>query len=174
MGTTIKNALVGAIYGAIAAIALYILGFGVELLNCACAIITCNCDSQDAIPGMWSSGSFTNILIFCTVGGAIIGVIYGMMKARSDRDAEKARIDAENSEAAKKQRENWAIEIKEKSFDVSKTCDTNEENIEAIVQTDYYAGKQMKLILEELSDVAMINEEIDTIAKSIKKGGSLK
>lgn len=165
------SVVVGAIYGAIASIALYVFGFGVELLNCACAIVSCNFDSKDAIPGLWSSGSFTHILIFCTAAGAIIGFIYGIMKTKSEKDAEKAKRDAESSEAAKKQRESWAIEIKEKAFDVSKTCDANVENIENIVQTDYCAEKQMKLILEELSDAAMINENINTVAKSIKKGG---
>lgn len=42
--TAILWMLGGAATGAGVALILYVLGFGVELVNCACQILTCNCD----------------------------------------------------------------------------------------------------------------------------------
>jgi hypothetical protein len=42
--TAILCMLAGAGIGAGVAVLLYVLGFGIELLNCACQILTCNCD----------------------------------------------------------------------------------------------------------------------------------
>ena len=60
--TAILWMLGGAAAGAGVALILYVLGFGVELVNCACQILTCNCDGGDAIPGMWSGDSFLHVL----------------------------------------------------------------------------------------------------------------
>lgn len=171
MGTVIKNTLIGAVLGAVGAIVLYILGFGIELLNCACAIITCNCDSQDAIPGMWSGGAFVNVLIFCTIGGAVLGFVYGLIKMKAAKDADKAKLEAENSEAARNQRQKWASEVKQKALSVSNTCDSNAKNVGNLVQTSYKSESQMKEILNELASVSELKGKIDSMAEDVKKGG---
>ena len=61
--TAILCMLAGAGIGAGVVLILYVLGFGVELLNCACQILTCNCDGGDAIPWMWSGDSFGHVLL---------------------------------------------------------------------------------------------------------------
>lgn len=69
--TAILCMLAGAGIGAGVVLILYVLGFGVELLNCACQILTCNCDGGDAIPWMWSGDSFGHVLLFCTIADAV-------------------------------------------------------------------------------------------------------
>ena len=110
--TAILCMLAGAVIGAGVALILYVLGFGVELLNCACQILTCNCDGGNAIPGMWSGDSFGHALLFCTIAGAAIGLIYGICKMKVAADEETARRNAENSEEARKQRVKWADDEK--------------------------------------------------------------
>lgn len=172
MGTVVICTLAGAAIGAVAAIGLYILGFGVELLNCVCSIITCNCDGGDAIPGMWSGSSFMSVLIFCAIGGAAIGFIYGLVKVKAANDAEIARRNAENSEAAKKQREQWAGEVKSKALNVSNTCEANYKNVSPLVNGAYKADAQMSSILQELSNVAELKGKVDAMADDAKKGGA--
>lgn len=84
--TAILCMLAGAGIGAGVVLILYVLGFGVELLNCACQILTCNCDGGDAIPWMWSGDSFGHVLLFCTIAGAVIGLIYGIYKMKATAD----------------------------------------------------------------------------------------
>ena len=120
--TAILWMLGGAAAGAGVALILYVLGFGVELLNCACQILTCNCDGGDAIPGMWSGDSFGPVLLFWTIAGAVIGLIYGIYKMKAAADEETARRNAENSEEARKQKVKWADEAKQKALNVNNIC----------------------------------------------------
>lgn len=173
MGTIIICTLVGAGIGAVGAVALYVLGFGVELLNCACQIITYNCDG-DAIPGMWEGGSFLSVFLFCLIAGAVIGFIYGIYKVKAASDAETARKEAENSEAARKQRTQWASEVKQKALNVSNTCESNNKNVSPLVCGTYEAEKQMELILAELASAAELMGKIDAMADDVKKGGASK
>ncbi len=172
MGTVIIYTLSGAVIGAVTTIGLYILGFGIELLNCAYNIITCNCDGGDAIPGMWSGGSFISVLIFCSIGGAVIGFIYGLVKIKAENDAEKARLDAENSEVAKNQRQKWASEVKQKALSVSNTCDSNTKNIRNLIQVNYKSKDRMEEILKELSNASELRGKIDAMAEDVKNGGA--
>lgn len=104
--------LVGAGLGALSAFALYILGFGLELLNCACQILTFNCDGGDAIPFLWEDGSFWKVLIFCTIAGTVIGFIYDVVHAKMKADEERAKKEAAQSEEAKQRRIKLAQDIK--------------------------------------------------------------
>jgi len=167
--TAILYMLGGAAAGALLSLVLYVLGFGIELINCACQIITCNCDGGDAIPGMWESGSFFNVLIFCAIGGAIIGLIYGIYKMKAAADEEAARRNAENSEAARQQRVKWAGEVKQKALNISSTCDKNKSVDKPLVSTTYQASSQMKDIVSELTKVAELQGKVDSIADSLAK-----
>jgi hypothetical protein len=171
MGTIIVCTLSGAVIGAIVAVGLYILGFGIELLNCACAIVTCNCDGGDAIPEMWSSGSFVTTLLFCTIAGAVIGLVYGIYHAKAKRDAELAKRNAENTEAAKKQRREWADQIRQESMLISKEINSNEP-VQTLTTNTYKSKEQMDLIQKEIANATKLKGVVDSMADDIKKGGA--
>lgn len=169
--TAILWMLGGALIGAVVSLILYVLGFGIEILNCACQIITCNCSGDDAIPGMWEDGAFFNVLIFCAIAGAIIGLIYGLYKMKIASDEEAARKSAEDSEAARQQRVKWAEEIKQKALTVSGTCDKNKSADKPLVSTTYQASSKMKDILFELTKVAELQGKVDSIADDLTERG---
>ena len=170
--TAILWMLGGAAIGAGVAVLLYVLGFGVELLNCACQILTCNCDGGDAIPGMWSGDSFGHVFLFCAIGGAIIGLVYGIYKMKAAADEEAARKRAENSEEARQQRIKWANEVKQKALNVNSTCERNKASNKPLVSTTYQASSEMKDITKELTKVAELKGKVDSIAEDmVKKGG---
>ena len=171
--TAILWMLGGAAAGAGVALILYVLGFGVELVNCACQILTCNCDGGDAIPGMWSGDSFLHVLLFCTIGGAVIGLIYGIYKMKAAADEETARRNAENSEEARKQRVKWADKAKQNALNVNNTCERNKSVDKPLVSTTYQASSQMKEIMNELTKAAELQGKVDSIADELsKKGGA--
>ena len=173
--TAILSMLAGAGIGAGVALALYVLGFGVELLNCACQIITCDCDGGDAIPAMWEGGSFWSVLLFCTIAGAVIGLIYGIYKMKVASD-EAARLrDAANSEEAKKQRMKWAGEVKQKALSVANTCDKNAKAYKPLITPEYKANAQMDSIINELANASELKGKVDAMANDTKtKGGASK
>lgn len=171
--TAILAMLAGAIIGACVALVLYVIGFGVELINCACQIITCDCDGGDAIPGMWSSSSFVSVLLFCAIAGAIIGLVYGIYKMKVKADEEARRRVAVNSEEARKQRVNWASEIKEKSLNVANICAKNKRINKNLISTTYQASNQMTEIINELTRVTEKQGKVDSLAEELsKKGGA--
>lgn len=173
--TAILTMLAGAAIGAGVAIALYVLGFGVELINCACQIITCNCEGGDAIPGMWEGSSFVSVLLFCTIAGAVIGLIYGIYKMKVASD-EAARLrEAANSKEAKKQRIKWAGEVKQKALSVANSCDKNAKDYKSLISPDYKADLQMNTIMKELANAAELKGKVDAMANDTKtKGGASK
>lgn len=171
--TAISCMLAGAAIGAGVALVLYVLGFGLELLNCACQIITCNCDGGDAIPGMWSGDSFLQVLLFCSIAGAVIGLVYGIYKMKEAADAEVAQRNAEISEEARKQRKKWASEIKQKALNVNNTCNQNKSTDKPIVSTSFQAGMQMESIMNELAKAAELLGKVDSIVDEIEKKGGV-
>lgn len=164
----------GAGIGAGVTLILYALGFGVELLNCACQILTCNCDESDAIPGMWNGDAFGHILLFCTIAGAVIGLIYGIYKMKVAADEETARRNAKNSEEARKQRVKWADEVKQKALNVNNICERNKASDKPLVSTTYQSSSQMKGIMNELTKVAELQGKVDSIADELKKKGGVR
>lgn len=169
MGTIILFALKGAAIGGLGAIGLYVAGFCIELLNLGCAILTCDCDKPMVFDwsGMWG------LLLICVIGGAVIGLCYGFYRAKEASDAEAARIAAENSEEARKQRVKWASEVKQKTLNVSNTCSGNKTSDKPLVSTTYKATTQMTEILNELTKVAEKQGKIDSLAEELsKKGGA--
>jgi len=167
--TAILWMLGGAAAGAGVALILYALGFVVEILNCACNIISCNCDGGDAIPGMWNGDAFLHVLIFCTIGGAIIGLVYGLYKMKAAADEETARKNAEYSEKARKQRVKWADEVKQKALNVNNICEKNKVSDKPLVSTTYQASSEMEDIMNELTKVAELQGKVDSIADELAK-----
>lgn len=172
MGTIVGFTLLGGGIGACIAIALYALGFGVEILNCACQIITCNCEGEDAIPGMWKDGSFTSMLIFCIIGGLIVGFVLGVAMAKKDYDNELAKRNAKNAEEELSQKILWANDAKGKVLEVVKNCENNFETVEPLVSTEYMAEIKMDNIMKELASISELKKTVDKIADDVKKGGT--
>ena len=167
MEKSIVYTIKGAAVGACGAFCLFVVRFLIEILNEGCAILTCDCDRKMVFDwsGMW------NLLFICIIGGAVIGMIYGIYKAKEESNAEKARRAAENSEAARKQRIQWASEVKQKALNVSNTCEVNNENVSPLVSSAYKADAQMELILSEFANAAELMGKIDAMAEDVKKGG---
>lgn len=76
MGKFFKYFFYGFFIGVGITMALYALGFVIELGNCACGIFTCDCDRGDALPFMWYGSSFFTCLAWTTIGSTVIGGIY--------------------------------------------------------------------------------------------------
>lgn len=173
--TAILAMLAGAGIGGLVAGAVYVLGVSVELVNFACQIITCNCEGEAVIPGMWKESSFISIFLFCIIAGAVIGLIYGIYKMKIASD-EAARLrDAANSEEAKKQRIKWAEEVKQKALSVAKSCEKNAKSYKALISPNYKANSQMDTIMKELANAAELKGKVDAMANDIKmKGGASK
>lgn len=173
--TAILAMFAGAGIGAVVAIALYVLGFGVEFLNCACHIITCDCSGERAIPAMWEDGSFLSVLLFCTIAGAVVGLIYGICKMKIEKN-EAARLrDIANSEEAKKQRIKLAKGVKQKAVEVANICEKNVKNYEPLITPTYKSDAQMDVIIREFADSSELKGEVDAIVNEIKlKGGASK
>lgn len=169
MGKTILYALKGAVFGAIGALCLFIAGFFIELFNVGCAILTCDCDKPMVFDwsGMWG------LLLICVIGGAVVGFFYGIYKAKEESDAEAAKRNAEKSEEARKQREKWAGEVKQKALNVNNTCSENKIANKPLIFTIYKANSQMAEIINELTKVAEIQGKVDSLAEELsKKGGA--
>ena len=114
------------------------------------------------------------ILGLCTIGGAVIGLIYGIYKAKEESDADAARKNAEMSEEARKQRVRWANEIKQSASNLEAKCTSNRTSVKNVVSTDYKSSSQMTNIMNELFRVAEIQGKIDSISEELsKKGGDL-
>lgn len=166
MWEILLNTIKGAVIGAIGAICLFVLGFFIELFNEGYAILTCDCDRSMVFDwsGMWG------LLFMCTIGGAVVGMVYGICKAKEARNAEKNRRDAENLEAARKQRIQWASEVKQKALSVNTICESNSKNVPPLVSNEYKADTQMELILSELANATELMGKIDAMAKDVQKG----
>ncbi len=167
--TIILGTLGGAVIGAGIALLLYVLGFGVELVNFACQIATCNCNGDDAIPAMWSGSSFVNVLIFCTACGVTVGLIYGIYKTKVNSDAKLKQRNAQNAEEARKQRVQWADALKKKAMKVEDTCSKNKTSFAPMVMTRYEASDRLDKILTELSKVTELQGKVAAMADELAR-----
>ena len=107
-----KYLFYGLFIGMIVAAGLYVLGFIVELGNIACAILTCDCDRGDALPFMWSWDSFKVCFLWTTIGGTVIGGIYGAAVGIQERNDRLAKWRRDNDERALAERQGNATNIK--------------------------------------------------------------
>lgn len=169
MGKIIWSTLAGAVYGAMVAVCLYVVGFVLEIFNLGCAILTCDCDK----PMMFDWSGMWNLLFIFAIAGAVIGFFYRIYKIKADADADAARLAAENSEEARKQRIKWASDIKQKALDLNNTCFQNKKIDIPIVSTTYKASVQMTEIMNELTKVAEKQGKIDFLVNELStKGGT--
>lgn len=165
MGKILWWMIKGAAFGGIGAVGLFIAGFVLEIVNLGYAILTCDCDKPMFFDwsGMWS------LLLICVIGGAVIGSFYGFYKAKEESDADAARIAAENSEEARKQRVKWASEVKQKALNVNDTCSRNKKSDKPLVSTTYKASAQMTEIINELTKVAEKQGKVNSLAEELSE-----
>ena len=96
MGKIILNTLKGAGCGALAAIGLVILGACAEIFNIGYAILSCDCDREMLFE--WSKVWI--LVVICIAGGAIIGLFYGIFKAKQEDNIKRKK---KNIQSAQKQ-----------------------------------------------------------------------
>ncbi len=174
MGKFFKWLFLGTLIGAGVGLALYALGFAVELLNCACQIITCDCDGGDAIPAMWNGGAFGSVMMFCTIGGCIIGSIYGGALGIQDFNARKDAEAAARAKNALEQRKKYAVELKsdlQKKLQSAYTAQNNAKNFD--FSSAYSSDSMQQKGWIALNEVENLNKDLKAIieeARNEKEG----
>lgn len=167
MSTVFMWALKGAGLGGLGAIGLFVAGFFFELMNIGIAIITCDCDAEYLFD--WS-GMF-GLLLFCIIGGAIVGAFYGFYLVKVANDEEAARLSAAQSEEARRQRIKWAGEVKQKVMSLNKTCSDYAASDTPLISADYKANAEMSKILNELNRLAETEGQVDALAEELSGKG---
>lgn len=161
MITVVISTLVGAGIGALISVLLYVLGFCAELVNCACQIITFDCNGGDLIPTMWQNSTFFNVLIFCSICGAVIGFIFGIFAEKLSRDEALAKRNAELSEEARKQS---LKETSEQSIEYGETEMADAEKASEMVGDYSEVGGELSSELQESGqEFQEIAEESDQV-----------
>lgn len=163
MGKLIMTTLKGAVIGAISAVCLFFIGFLIEMCNFAGALLSCDWDREAAFKwsGMWG------LLLLFILGGAAIGLFYGIYKAKEESKGEAAKRDKANAEEARKQRVKWASDVKQKALNINNICSKNKSSDKPLVETTYKADAQMGDIISELTKVAELRGKIDFLAEDL-------
>lgn len=167
MITILKWIFSGAGLGGLGAIGLFVVGFFFELMNLGVAILTCDCDA----PMLFDWSGMGGLLLFFIVGGAIIGGCYGFYLVKTEQDEEAARLAAEESEEARRQRIKWANEVKQKVLGVDNTCTQNTASDRPLVSAEYKAGAHMEEIINELTRAAEKEGMVEYVASELAKKG---
>lgn len=162
--------LAGVGIGLGAAIAIWLLSLVWSLLSCACNIASCNWNGSSADP--MGGDAFLHVLLFCVIGGAVIGLIVGIVKTKAKYDEEAAKKNFANSEEARRQRERWAGEVKQKALTLNNTCNSNNNTSKTIVSTSFKASLQMRDIMNELTKAAEIQGKVDSLHNELTAGGN--
>lgn len=170
MGKFFKYLFYGLFIGVIIAVALYVLGFVFELVNCACGIFTCDCDRGDALPFMWSWNSFWTCFAWTTIGSAVIGGIYGAGVGFQEKRACDAALSAEALEKAKKQREHNAATLKNEVNGKHTIIHSYQKEAHGYgISTSYKAVEMQKKGWQKLSSAYDSNLEMKEIIEDIKE-----
>lgn len=176
----------GPLIGAGVGLALYVLGFILELANCFCGIIACDLTRSSVNPKMWSEQSFWKVMIFCTLGGWIIGSIYGMVLSIQERNARLAaeqaerdkRLAAEQAERDRKaleQRQKNASILKSKIDNILESANRIQKNSNNHALTpDYSSCEKQKKAWECLNTAIDSNEKLRVIIDDLDYSGSNK
>lgn len=168
----VGNVIKGLLCGFATAICLFVLGFGLELLNLAWMILTCDCNGGDLLPWLWSGDMFVKIAIFTTILGGIIGFVYGQNNMKEAARAEAERQNAEMLARLKAEREQLSITIKGEAQASLNYCNSNLPYGKPVVQGNYQSAEQMKNILNELTKVVELHGQVDSVATQLAvKGG---
>lgn len=166
----VKTTCVGALCGLGASILLILLGLACDFVSCACSIVTCDFDSSASMMSAVLD-NFGGICKFCMICGAIVGLVYGLYKMKEEADQNNMILNAEQEAAARKQRQTWASEMKQKVLNVSNTCTQNKASDKPLVSATYKAGAQMSDIMNELTKVAEKQGKVDSLAEELSKKG---
>jgi len=164
----VKTTFIGAAYGIGASICLILLGLACDFVSCAWSIITCDCrgSSTDAAGSILRN--FGGIFLVCLIGGAVIGLVYGLYKMKEESDEENARIRAEQSEEARKQRKHWASVIKQDALKIDNSCKAIADILrDPIVVRNYKADVMVEKISSELVNVAEIEGKITALVDDV-------
>ena len=170
--TVFLSLMLGAGIGVGVSLLVYVLGFVVEMFNCACNCFSCNSEYADVLPFLWEEGRFISIFIFCVIAGAIIGLIVGLFKYKIDYD-EKAKKQREAEETQDyNQRRKTAVTVKNYASQTASFCQENLEYKKPAIIPIYEADTQMTRILGELASASALQGKLDAIAEDMdKKGG---
>lgn len=176
----IKGIICGAIIGLCIGLALSFFVGCQSIVSCSetwidaffgCGDATCSSGCQEYT----SNPNVRNCIVFSTFGCSVIGAVYGLFKTLQDRQAAKKAAELEQSAAAKKQREKWASEVKQKALSVASTCDKNAKQYKALISPVYKADAQMDAIINELANAAELKGKVAAMANNIKaRGGASK
>lgn len=171
MGKFFKYLFYGLCIGVIIAAALYVLGFVIELGNCAYSILTCDCNRGDALPFMWSGNSFLICMAWTTIGSAVIGGIYGAGLGIQEKGERAAALSAEALEKAKKQREHNAATLKsEVNAKHTAIHSYQKEAYGYAISSGYRAVELQKNGWLKLSSAYDSNLEMQAIIEDIEEG----
>lgn len=170
MGKFFSNLFYGLLIGAGIAVALYALGFGVELCNCACSIVTCNCDPQNALPFMWNGDAFKKCILVTTIGGGIIGGIYGAVLGIQERNLRIKERNKMNSEAAAAHRKRNADTLRREVQRVLTSAYVKQKQVNDYALPASYVGtERQKDGWEALKSAYDTNAELQAIVKEISE-----
>ena len=161
--------LAGAGIGLGASIVIWLLSLVWSILSCGCNILSCNWNASS--PDPMSGDAFLHVMLFCVIGGAIIGLIVGIAKTKAKADEEAAKRNAANSEEARRQRVKWAGEVKQKALQLNNSCTSNNKTNKTIVSTTFKSSLQMKEIMDEINKAAEIQGKVDSISNELSAGG---
>lgn len=147
------------------------MGVVVEILGCACNILSCKWNAGNTLPFLWRGNMFVTILLVCTIGGALIGGLVGAIMAEEERRRLKAERDADMSEKAIRHRRNNAELMKKKTPGILE----NTNHFNGLVKNyRFMATYELKTITEKgwvsisrvMSNDAMLSLIEDEISKS--------
>ena len=172
MGKFFKWLFLGALIGVGLGLALYALGFVVEIFNCtfACGDPT----RKDAIPAMWEKGAFGNVIMYCSIGCCVIGSIYGVASGIQEHNKTKEADRLAREKSALRQRKKNATELKsdlETKLQSAHTVQNNADNYD--FSSEYSSDSLQQEGWMALNEVENINEDLKAIieeAKNEKEG----
>lgn len=169
MGKIILNTLKGAGCGALAAIGLVILGACAEIFNIGYAILSCDCDREMLFE--WSKVWI--LVVICIAGGAIIGLFYGIFKAKQEDNIKRKKKNTENKEIELKQRTRYAEELKQEAKKAYEICSRNRTNDKRLNSIKYKTSEQMAEIMNELTKVTEQQGRMNAMAEELRKDGRI-
>ena len=169
MLTIIFSMLIGAGAGIAVSVALMGAGFLAEVFNVGYAILTCDCDREV----LFNWDKFGSLILICLIGGAVIGLIFGIFVERANKKNEADKKRDAVSEQAREQRREWANEIRRFAVNVHQTCSEQTKEAENPVAADYQAEKKMEEMASELMNAAELQGKVRALEKELaEKGGS--
>ena len=159
----ISSLIIGAAIGADSGIVIYLLGEVLGFLNGLCQIVTFSCDGTNG--AIWGEGAFGKLMLICTIGGAVIGLIYGIVKAVEEAKENTAYKKAALSDADRAENANRAIEIQKSAKSVMNQCSENSMRTDLIQRVSYKATQIMSDIIKASSDPVMNHGEFKKVIK---------